>query len=263
LLSQPGLSGTGKFSTFQNNIGARVSWTPDRYILTAGASYKSLFSTSSDQYNYLNSHGPQFIVQAGYKITDKSQAGVESSIGLTRYDDPLRNDFNSYSVGPYVNWQLLENLIISARMGYVYYDFARTSIGAPGGAFSSWYGNITASQKLTEYISHGLTLSREFSPGVSSAASQLQQNSAITYGPQWRFIDPATLFLSGSYEKGNNGSVGIGYTYSRWVASVGINYKVIGRLDTGLTYQFYTKSASRQSDDYVVNTLTWSVNYSF
>lgn len=261
-LAEPGLSRTGQYGSFQNSIGTRVTWSPDRWVLTAGASYRTQFSTVS-QYDYLNSHGPNFIVQAGYKITGQTQVGLETSVGLDRYDDPLRNDFNSYSMGPYLNWQLLENLNIVARTGYVYYDFARASVGAAGGTFGSYYGNITASQRLTDYISHSLTLSREFSPGISSTSSQLQQTSEITYSPQWQFTDAGTLSVSGGYQKGNNGTLGIGDSYNRWVAGAGVNFLLTSRWRTGLNYQFYSRDSSDPRRSYKVNNITWSVSYSF
>lgn len=261
-LVEPGLSGRGDYRTFRNTIGSKVTWSPDRWILTAGVSYQNYFSTVS-QYDYLNSSSVNLFGQAGYKITSSTQAGLQVSMGHNWFKDPVRSDFTSYSVGPYVNWQLLESLSVNAGGGYVVYDYPQSLIGASGGTFGSYHANIGASHQLTDYLSHSLTLTRGFSPGVSSRSSQLQQNSAVTYSPSWRFIDSASLFATGSYEFGNNAVVGEGSTYTRWGASIGVNYSVTGHLNTSLTYQFYTKGSSRSSEDYQVNLITWMVRYSF
>jgi hypothetical protein len=179
------------------------------------------------------------------------------------FKDTQRDDFISYSIGPYVNWQLLETLSVNAAGGYVIYDFSRAAIGASGGSYSSYYINFGASQDLTDYISHSLTFTRSFSPGVSSAFSQLQQNSAVTYSPSWRFIDSASLFAAGSYEFGDNAVVGLGTTYTRWGASIGVNYSVSSHLTSSLSYQYYNKSSQLASQDYAVNLITWTVAYSF
>jgi hypothetical protein len=261
-LLEPGLSGTGTFSTFQNSVGARATWTPDRYVLTLGASYQNYLSTVS-QYDYINHHGPNFLAQAGYKITPETQAGLDVSVGVNQFTDPRRSNFNSYSFGPYLTWRVLETLTVKARTGYVLYDFARVLAGAPQRSFDSYYVNFDAAHQLTEYISHSLTFSREFSPGVASASSQLAQNSAVTYSPRWRFTDFATLFATGSYEFGNNAVVGVGSTYNRWGAGLGVTFSLTDRLNTSLIYQWYSKTSPFGFQDYIVNTVTWSANYSF
>lgn len=261
-LSEPGLSRTGQFSAFQNSIGARVMWSPDRWVFSLATSYRSYFSTIS-QYDYLNSHGPNVIVRAGYKIAAKTQAGLEGSLGVNLFDDPARNDYNAYTIGPYVNWQLLEDLTITARAGYLYYDFARASVGAGSGTFGSYYGQIAVSQKLTSFLSHGLNLSREFDSGVASALSQIQQRSQIMYSVQCQLADAIVATVDGGYEKGNNGTVGIGDSYNRWLAGAGLRFLLSGHWSTGLNYQYYTRSSSIALQDYTVNTVTWSVNYAF
>lgn len=261
-LQEPGLSGTGNFSTFQNSVGFRATWAPDRYVLTAGASYLNYLSTVT-QYEYVNHHGPNFLVQAGYKITPKTQAGLDFSVGLDRFTNPQRSDFNSYSVGPYLDWQVLDTLKLTARAGYALYDFAEALNGAPEGNYGSYYVSLSLDHQLTKSIAHSLTFTREFSPGLSTVLSQLAQDSAVIYSPRWRVTDYATLLANISYEFGNNAVVGIGDTYNRWGAGGGVNYSLTERLKAGLIYQWYSKTSSTPSEDYNVNTVTLSAGYSF
>ena len=261
-LQEPGLSGTGNFSTFQNSVGVRATWAPDRYVLTAGASYQNYLSTVT-QYEYVNHHGPTFLAQAGYKITPKTQAGLEFSVGMDRFTDPQRSNFNSYSVGPYLDWQILDTLKLSARAGYALYDFAQPLNGAPDGDFSSYYVSLSLDHQLTKSIAQRLTFTREFQPGLSTVLSQLAQDSTVIYTPSWRITDYATLLANVSYDFGNNAVVGVGDTYNRWGAGGGVNYSVTERLKAGLIYQWYSKTSSLPNEDYRVNTVTLSAGYSF
>jgi opacity protein-like surface antigen len=261
-LQEPGLSGTGNFSTFQNAIGFRATWAPDRYVLTAGASYQHYLSTIT-QYEYINHHGPTFLVQAGYKITPKTQAGLDISVGMDRFTDPQRSDFNSYSFGPYLDWQVLDTLKLTARAGYALYDFAESLYGASQGSYDSYYVSLSLDHQLTKSIAHRLLFTREFSPGLTSALSQLAQNSAVLYSPQWQVTDYATLLANVGYDFGDNAVVGIGATYNRWGAGGGVNYSVTERLKASLLYQWYSKTSSAPNDDYQVNTVTLSAGYSF
>jgi hypothetical protein len=261
-LQQPGLSGSGNFTTFQNSIGVRVTWSPSRYVLSAGASYLNYLSTVS-QYDYVNHHGPNFLAQAGYKFTDKTQAGLDISVGLNRFTNPMRSNFNSYSFGPYLSWQALDNLKLDVRAGYVLYDFAKPENGAPDGTFNSYYGSLSAEHQLTKNIYQRLTLSREFSPGVSSINSQLSQDSTVIYSPRWKVTDYATLMINASYDFGNNGTVGYGDTYSRWGAGGGMSYSLTDHIDTSLIYQWYSKTSSSATEDYNVNTVTLTAGYRF
>jgi len=261
-LEEPGLSATGNYGAFRNTIGSRVTWSPDRWILSAGVSYQNYFSTVS-QYDYINSSAVNLFAQAGYKITSSTQTGLQFSMSPNWFKDPQRDDFISYSVGPYVNWQVLETLSVNASGGYVIYDFSRPAVGASDGTYSSYYLDFGVSHQLTDYISHRLSFTRQFSPGISSQFSQLQQTSAVTYSPSWRFIDSASLYATGSYEFGDNAVVGFGTTYTRWGASIGVNYSVTDRLTTNLSYQYYNKSSQLASQDYAVNLITLTVAYSF
>ena len=261
-LVQPGLSGTGDYRTFQNTIGTRVTWSPDRWVLTGGVGYQNYFSTVS-QYDYINSSSVNILALAGYKITSETQAGLQFSMSPNWFKDPARDNFISYSVGPYVEWKPLESLTVDAGGGYVIYDFSRPAVGARDGSFGSYYINFGATHQLTDHISHGLAFTREFNPGVYSQFSQLQLNNAVTYSPRWHFLDPATLFATLSYEFGNNAAVGVGSTYDRWSASIGATYTVTDRLSSSLTYQFYNMESSLSFQSYKANLITWTTTYAF
>jgi hypothetical protein len=269
-VSEPSVSRTGELERFENTIGTVLSWQPDRYLFSVGYSHLNYItgdSTSSGgisrDRSYLDRSSDQLFARAGYRFTEATQGGMEGTADFTRYDEPLRDDFNAYSVGPYVTWQVLETLAIDVRGGLSFYDFQERTSGISRETFTSYYAALDARHQLTEHISHNLSFVTGIQPSFESELSQLSQRISVAYGPSWQFHHAASLTASLSYERGDESTVGIGEEYSRFGFGIGVGVNLTARWNTGLRYQFYTRDSNVRDRDYQQNSVVLYTAYAF
>src|SRR5689334_24067781 len=50
------------------------------------------------------------LFRSAWRFAEVTQAGLEGSAGVTRYDLPVQDGNTSYSLGPFVKWQITQFL---------------------------------------------------------------------------------------------------------------------------------------------------------
>ena len=259
--SQGGLSGTAEFPRIENTAGVRVRWLPDRYQFELGYAHYN-FLPESATYDYLARASEQFFGRAAYRLADATLAGLEASGSLTDYQSPMQQDNQSVSMGPFIEWQLLADLRLSLRGGYVIYFQAPDPGFGQSGNVSSYYVGIDANHRLTDHVTHGLSVVREVQPSVNQG-SELTEHLNVRYFVSWAFLDPATISADCFYEHGKPPSFGFEETYDRLGFGVGVNWQLLKHLSTGLAYRYTTKDSNINTRDYNQNVVTVSANYQF
>ena len=271
-LTEPATSRTGEFPRLENTIGLRARWMPSQYVLEAGYGHHILYSSSGD-YAYLNRATEQVFARAGYRFAEATQAGLEISGGLTSYDTGLRGDNQNFSVGPYAQWQLTEATYLALHGGYVLYHYNADNFDSAHN-LSSWYISAEARNRLTDVISHGLTVSREVQqganldqrPGVGgNRNTDAVELLGARYSISWAFHEQGALGANVMYEHGTEPQVGVEQVFERYGFGMSASWRFTRHLSTGLGYRFTKRSSDTApgQGDYQVNSVTLSANYQF
>ncbi|HXG48811.1 MAG TPA: hypothetical protein VNO52_14390, partial [Methylomirabilota bacterium] len=280
--------GTAEFSRFQNTVGTFVTWRPGKWIYSLGYShfnYLSTGETTSDQ----DRAAEQFIGRVGYQIQPRTVAGVEATGSLIDYTQTTRES-TSYSLGPYLNWQVSEFFSASVRGGYVHYfteetitvvvlDTNNVPIGTirttPNNSIGSYYVGLDLSHRLTEFISHGLTANRGIRSGVNDGGDFVV-NTRIGYRIGWQFTDHLNASLRLSYDLTREPST-VANTATpdpadtlvqevergRFRVGFGLGWQATRRWNAGIRYEFTTRDSTEVDDDYTQNRLTINLRYRF
>jgi hypothetical protein len=259
--SQGGLSGTAEFPRIENTAGVRVRWMLDRYQLELGYAHCN-FLPESATYDYLTRSSEQFLGRAACRLADATLAGLEASGSLTDYQSPMQQDNQSVSIGPFIESQLLADLRLSLRGGYVIYFQAPDPGFGHSGNVSSYYVGIDANHRLTDHVTHGMSVVREVQPSVNQG-SELTEHLYVRYFVSWAFLDHATISADSFYEHGKPPSFGIEETYDRLGFGAGVNWQLLKHLSAGLAYRYITKDSNISTRDYNQNVVTLSANYQF
>lgn len=261
VISQGGLSGTAEFPRIENTAGLRVRWMPDRYQFELGYAHYNFFAGSATD-DYLTRSSEQFFGRAAYRFADATQAGLEASGSLTDYESPIRQDNQSVSMGPFIEWQLLADLRLSLRGGYVIYFQDPGPIFGLSSDVSSFYAGIEANHRLTDHITHGLSAVREVQQSVNQG-SELTEQLTARYFVAWAFLDPARISADCFYEHGKPPNLGIAETYDRLGFGAGVSWQLLRHLSVGLAYRYTTKNSNINLRDYNQNVVTLNGNYRF
>ncbi len=265
VLDQPEITGQARYPRLENTSGVRATYTISDVILQGGYSYYR-FWAFDDVYNYLERGSHQMFARGGYMIAERTQAGVEGSVSLTEYVRQLRNDYDSYSFGPYVDWTVVESLTLGARGGYVMYKYHETSLqpGLPQGTLledqSSWYVGLNARHDLTEFISHNLSATRDVGAGINA---QYIERFDLSYGISWQITDNVDLSGGVSYGKGRETGGVSPEEYDRVGFSAGVGYALSTHLRTGLSYRYFNRTSDVVGRGYDRNVVALNVSYRF
>lgn len=264
VISQAALSGTARFPRFENTAGLRARWQPSHYEFQMGYSHYNFYATKSE-YDYLTRSSEQFFGRAAWRFAEKTQAGIEASGSLTHYDSSDRSDNQSLSFGPFVEWQVLEALRLSARGGYVTY-FMNKAVYGGSDTLSSYYMGFDAQHRLTDYLTHGLSVTRDVQQSVLQGSS-FTEHFRVGYTTSWAFHHSASLSLNGFFEQGDETRAGFSEKYDRFGFGCSVRWQLLKDLSASLAYRFTNRNSNSKQRannyDYDQNVVTLSAIYQF
>lgn len=261
VISQPEITGEARYPRLNNTIGLRAVWSPSDWQVTAGYSHYN-FVAFDDVYAYLDRASEQFFARAGYALGEQTRVGLESSVALTAYDDPIRNDFNTFSFGPYADWAVLESMVLTLRGGYVFYTFDESGATPVQDDLSSYYVQIAGTHQLTEFIAHNLSAVRDVSVGVNS---DYTERFAFQYGIRWQTTENLSVGAGANYDFGQEADSGafVGEEYDRYGFNLTAGYRWTDHLNSTLAYRYYNRTSNQPGRDYDNNVVSLVLSYRF
>ncbi|MBA5876624.1 MAG: hypothetical protein GDA66_19060 [Nitrospira sp. CR1.2] len=122
-LQNSAVSGVARYGGLDNAAGVNVLWDLNKIILSTGYAHVNFIPDQAD-FDYLARSSENVFLRAAYLINSTTVVGVESSSGLTTYDNPtFLNNALSFSVGPFTEIKVTDHLDLDARAGFVGYNF--------------------------------------------------------------------------------------------------------------------------------------------
>jgi hypothetical protein len=258
------VSNTYGIPAFNNNVGLRGEWQPEHWDVQLGYSYDSYISDAA-AYDYLNNNADNFFARSAWRFADATQLGLEVSSAITQYSHATEPDSTSYSLGPYLQWQVTKTISNSLRGGWTYYSFDTTPF-QPASTLSSYYLGLDLNHQLTKYVSQTFSAERDVSLGFNTGSAFTQQFTVI-YGLQWAATPWLNLMLNLTYEKGqqplNGISSGNTENYDRYGISPGITYQFTEKLSGSVNFNFWDKSSSVNGNGYQQEMVGLQLQYHF
>jgi len=259
-----------------NTLGMRAQWQPGNWLVEAGYSYDSYFSTST-QYNYLDNNSDYFFSRAAWLFSEHGQLGIEGSASYTYFSNPPQNNNNSYSVGPYAQWQPDPSITVSLHGGPTFYSFAPNASNPTQNNLTSYYVNLDVTHQMTAFLSEELSVNRSVSLGISSGTSYYEQLS-VDYLVRWYAKPWLNFFLRLDYQYGQQPfQEGFQFVdrppfivpfytteyYNREGVSPGVNYQLTRKINASLNYTHWTRGSNISQNTYSDDSATLQLQYTF
>ncbi len=268
-LGQGALSGgvnnnnAASFGTAQNAVGLGVDWDLNKLTVSFGYDHNNTFYLGST-FSQLDTTADYFYVRGTLAVSEGLAAGLESTVGLTSYDQHTatgQNDNRQFTVGPFVNWRVSEFVQTTARVGYLATTYEQTGAINNSSSTPSYYGNLSIDHKLNNFIDHHLSVAESVQQGVNSDSVSV---FSVNYGISWRAFRLTTISPSFTYEHGKESGLNtIGETFDRLSMGIGFGYRITEKLGASLNYSFVSKSSNLAGRDYTVNSVALNFNYNF
>ena len=258
------VSNTTGIPLLDNTIGLRAQWQPEHWQVQLGYSYNNNISDAA-AYDYLTSASDYLFAQGAWRFANATQLGLEASTSITQYTQKIQPNNTSYSLGPYLQWQLTKAISNSLRGGWTYYSFDATP-GQRASTLSSYYFGLDLTHQLTEFVSQTLSAQRSVSAGINSGSAYNEQLT-VNYGVNWSATPWLHLGLNLSYEKGQQPANQFSFNnlehYDRYGISPAISYQITKKLSGSLSYSFWDKNSNINGNSYKQDTLNLQLQYAF
>ena len=269
VVSEGALANTGLAPQLDNTIGTRVAWNPDQWTFQAGYSHDDYISDQSGE--DLNRSSENFFARGGCLFAEGTEAGLEASDSLTSYEVETQNNSTGISVGAYAKWQLRQSLNLTLRGGPTFYTFNSGSGTAGTPDLLTYYVNLEASQQLTYFLSHQLSINRSVQPGLNGGSAYFEQLVA-TYSVFWALTQRIHLGTSFTYENGSQpfpvvlpgGFVSQSIEhFELYGVQPQISWQLTDKLSGSLGYSYWLRRSNVDGRNYLQNSVSCGFVYTF
>jgi hypothetical protein len=251
--TEPAVSGTGSYGTFQNTAGLSGTWDLDDVTLTLGYDHQTSLATDS-QFSDTDQNSELLTSRVGFKVYPGVTAGIEATGSYTAYQQHSLNNSLGWSAGIYGEWAPDAYFSIKPRFGYAVYYGQQTSQVIPASTESSWYADLTISHQATRFLTYSLSIGHELQPGIESDNIE---DSYVRPSLNWTFIKNASIGTSLSYEhgvqRGGQLATTFGENYDYFGPSFNVGFSPFERVNVSLNYRLTIRSSNVATGEYTQN----------
>lgn len=251
--TEPAVSATGAYGTFQNTGGLSGTWDLGDVTLTLGYDHQTSVSTTS-QFNDTDQNSELLLGRVGVQVYPGVTAGVEATGSFTAYTQDSLNNSQGWSGGVYAEWTPDAYFSVKPRFGYTVNYGQQTSQFVPASTEATWYADLTVSHAVTKFLTYSLSAGHELEPGIESDTIE---DTYVRPSFTWMFIRNVSLGTSLSYEHGTQGGGQLGTTFGQnfdyYGGAVNVGFSPMTRLNVGLNYNLTIRTANVDTGEYTQN----------
>jgi hypothetical protein len=259
-IQQGAISGTNnlnsRYGLAENVIGVGVDWDLNKLVISAGYDRSISFATSPE-FEYLDRQSDYFYVRPFVLVAPELTVGAEFTAGLTSYDQSQLNNSDTYSFGPFVDWQLSRFMRLGVRAGYQTYSFDSATNATDT---SSYYASLTLDHDLNRFVRYSLGGGHLVSLGVNSDAINL---TFVRLTARWQILQQTDINTDLFYEHGEETGSLNPETFNRVGFSVSLGYRLTDKLTAALRYTITDKQSDQPLRGYLQNVIGLNLYYRF
>jgi hypothetical protein len=206
--------------------------------------------------------------------------GIETSVSITDYTEPVQPNSTSYSVGPYLEWQLDPAVRLSVHGGPTFYEFASVSSGTQQNNLTSYYVNCELTHTFNPFLTEDLTVTRSVSPSYyqnSAFTEQLNVGYSVNWYPKpWLNVNVGLNYQQGQqplqeflgYELSPTFQIlpvfgTINENFDRYGFNLGANYQLTQKINAGLYFAHWTRGSNIAENEYSDDQVSFQLRYNF
>lgn len=260
-IEETSLSNVQRFARLQNSSGVTAFFRYPDWDFVLGYDH-FIYHTLSTEFNFLDRTEEQFFVSARRRVSDALGVGVEGSAALINYDETLSSDAKSWTVGAFADATLSQYTKLRLGGGYQNMAFDGNGTNRDLTNFSGWYANLSLAQRLSQYVSHTVSVGREARLGLGV---NFTDYVFARYSASWRMNDLMTWGFDAFVEdaRDSGGAALFAEKAFRWGGGTSLSFKVSSHTSLGLRYNYVNKDSDLPLRSYIQNAGTLSLSYQF
>ncbi len=255
----PTVAGNDGYSRLQNAVGASVAWDLNQAILRAGYDHVNYVTLSGNTLSEPNGQQEVFYGSAGYNLRNIVLAGIELGGSLIDYTTPTTSGGVQWNTGVFCDSQLTPYLRLRGSAGYTVYAPDKRLLARTLGNYDAVYFDISALNRLNQYISQTLAVGRNVS--ISFYGSSVDAWFA-RWSANWLALQKTTLGLVLDFQHGEELQV-IRERFDWLGGEISLTRPLTRKLTGRLAYTGYWRESDLPNRSYAVNTVGLRFTYAF
>ena len=253
----------GQNSFLQNNAGVSGLWNLNKIVVSIGydhANYMGLATLRGQP----DSASENFFMNTGVRLRPEIMVGVESGLGLVRYDGAGGSNSvaipnaSQWNAGVFAAVQVSEHLSARLDGGYTVYspDTVRTNSSSE---MTALYFQFSLTHQVDEHVSYSLSAGRSVDFAYNG---QAYDRIFVRLNPNWNVVRKFSITTPVWWEQGTQAGLG-SLTYSQYGAGFTVGRALTQKLSATFRYQWVMETSGVASYNYTANIVGLNLTYQF
>ncbi|MEO8204681.1 MAG: hypothetical protein ABI615_00775 [Chthoniobacterales bacterium] len=237
------LANVSNYSFLNNILGMSVIWDLNDLIFEAGIERNDQRSMNSN-FEGLNNHGYLGYLTGSVKLNPTLFVGMRATVSNTMYESSVLNNNQGATLGVFAQGEITKYTGFRIEGGMQILTFSDTGLppdnsaavvnnpngetnitqNSGGGNFIGPYLTMGMQNRLNNYITHGLALSLQATPGTTSDYVYI---SAINYNLGWNMNKKVNVSFSTFFQYGIQSGTEDAEIYEQYGATLRFNYYIV------------------------------------
>jgi hypothetical protein len=253
------LSNVAQFSRFLNTAAVTASWDLGDIVLSLEYAHSNLW-VFQNTYQYLSYQSDTVSPSFTYHVNETIQAGFNTSVSSTRYEQNIQNNNFSVTAGPFVTAQISDFLSVNAQIAGIYTNYDQGGLNGDTENIGSWIGSAGVTHKINDVLTQSVTVGKEYLPGITS---NFTQRVYVNYVPTWQATSYLNISSNLWYENLNDSNATIRQESNRYGIGVNVGWAATEHATLSAGYQYVLKNADAANVGYTQNQATLALRYQF
>ncbi|MEM1221489.1 MAG: hypothetical protein AAGH40_01890 [Verrucomicrobiota bacterium] len=254
------------FTRLSNVIGVQSEWFIGENAFSGQISREDVYSPD-DEFSYVNKFVHKILLNWERALAANFTIGAGASYETFDFDDPVNNDGDVFSIGPFFDWKITE--VIGLYAGGSVNDRSFDEGGLTDSAASSFGDtsdvtdftwNIILSHVANDVFNHQIELYNAVN--VSDTAN-FDEVDGVRYTIAYNITPRIRLDGAVGYEENESSGGLINDDFNRWLGGVSTELVLGPRLTADVGYEYQDKDSDAALQSYDRNRVRILVSYDF
>lgn len=253
------------FNRFRNILGVQTEWFIGETVFSAQLSREDVYSPE-DIFEYVNRYEYKAALNIERDLAANFTTGLGISYATVDFDLDVNNDGDTFTLGPWVEWQLTNVIDLYAGLAYNDYDFDSGALTDN----STFFGDDSKEEDYTwmlrlrhtanDVFKHQMEWYRAIS--VSNTAN-FNTIDGLRYSFTYEVTSRIQLDGAVGYEENESSGGLLNDDFDRWIYGLSTEVVLGPQLTADIGYRYIDKNSSASFQSYEQNQFRIFLKYDF
>ncbi|MEM8867379.1 MAG: hypothetical protein AAGC73_03845 [Verrucomicrobiota bacterium] len=254
------------FTRLSNTVGLQSEWFIGENVFSGQISRQDIYSPD-DEFSYVNKYVHKVLINWERAIAANFTIGGGASYESFDFDDPVNNDGDVFSIGPFFDWKITELIGLYAGGSINDRNFdtgglTDTAAGSFGDTsdVTDFTWNVVLSHVVNDVFNHQIEL---YNAVIVSDTANFDEVDGARYTMAYNITPRIRLDGALGYEENESSGGLVNDDFNRWLAGLSTELTLGPSLTADIGYEYQDKDSDAQLQSYDRSRLRLLLTYDF